>query len=910
MRTVSRLVLSAALLASLLPGAAGATSDREPVSRSTARIEQEGVHRLAGPDRYETAVALVRDQFETSPTVLLARGDDFPDALAASGLAARLNAPMLLTPPDGLHPATARELRRLKADQVVLLGGETALSADVADAVEDLDAEVLRIAGGDRHATAVRIAESAVAVGGGIDTVVLARSDAFADALAAAPLVAAADATLLLTTKGAVPDTTMAAIDDLLDQGDTVILAGGEGAISRRVAVELTAAGYDVDRIGGDTRQDTAVELARAAIDLGAGADEIVVSSARSFPDALAAGPVVIDRSGLLLLLPDGDLDDDAQPGSLLADLGDGVRSLVVAGGPVVVADDVLTDLDHLVHGAPETILTDASVVTMRDGDPTDRAGAVALRGSRIVAVGSETDVLALADEDTAIVPLREDAVLPGFVDAHTHVIGDRSRSGTPDADETLDQVVANGWTTLVELYVHQPRIDELVALDHTRRLPVRVEAYLPVRSPEGDQLDPPEYWNDYTPYEMLTDRVRVAGAKLTLDWVEETNYSLDHVRSIAEPLHDDGWSITMHAINPASATQAVTVLGDLLGGGPNVDRHRVEHLVDMTDEVIDGLAETDLIAGVQIGGTTGNLYNSERNREAYVDGQEDLFARWRDLDEAGVTMVGSTDAPWFLVPDEHPDEVVPPEDWQGFQMLHDTVTRDPMFGDPVPDWVREQALPLERAMQLLTVDGAHVLDREQEIGQLRPGFLADLVVATDDPLAVPLADVADIEVVLTMVGGESVHCTEDHPCPNPFARSRPLEVVAWDASARLPDHRANLAVDGDLDTSWISGEDPEQWIWLGLEDPARIDRMELWVDQDPAGPTRHRIVAEYGNGGFAELAVIEEETSHGQLLVLTAPPPGSTGSSQWDDIVAIKVETTASPSWPAWQEIVLFGTD
>ena len=68
-----------------------------------------------------------------------------------------------------------------------------------------------------------------------------------------------------------------------------------------------------------------------------------------------------------------------------------------------------------------DLILTGATVVTVDPGQP--RAEAVAVRGDRILAVGSRDDILALRGSRTEVLDLRGKTVLPGFHDAHDHML-------------------------------------------------------------------------------------------------------------------------------------------------------------------------------------------------------------------------------------------------------------------------------------------------------------------------------------------------------------------------------------------------------------------------------------------------------------------------------------------------------
>jgi predicted amidohydrolase YtcJ len=70
---------------------------------------------------------------------------------------------------------------------------------------------------------------------------------------------------------------------------------------------------------------------------------------------------------------------------------------------------------------APDLVIVNASVHTMDDANPT--AGAVAIAGNRIAAVGSTPEIRALAGPGTRLVDAAGKLVLPGFNDAHVHFL-------------------------------------------------------------------------------------------------------------------------------------------------------------------------------------------------------------------------------------------------------------------------------------------------------------------------------------------------------------------------------------------------------------------------------------------------------------------------------------------------------
>ncbi|MBW8827108.1 MAG: cell wall-binding repeat-containing protein [Acidobacteria bacterium] len=106
-------------------GGTGAVGD---VAFSQIAAKIPSIRRLAGPDRYFTAAAVAADQAPASTQVVLATGLDYPDALAAAPMAAKLRAPLLLTSPSCSPPATVQRLGDAGWPDVTIVGGATAVS--------------------------------------------------------------------------------------------------------------------------------------------------------------------------------------------------------------------------------------------------------------------------------------------------------------------------------------------------------------------------------------------------------------------------------------------------------------------------------------------------------------------------------------------------------------------------------------------------------------------------------------------------------------------------------------------------------------------------------------------------------------------------------------------------------------
>ncbi|MCO8128506.1 cell wall-binding repeat-containing protein [Acidimicrobiia bacterium EGI L10123] len=104
------------------------------------------VSRVAGADRYETAVTASLDWTDGANVVVLASGEDFPDALAAAPLAAFFDAPILLTGRDALPDVTRDRLAELNVADVLVMGGPEAVSNEVTNSLH-VDYQVSRVAG-------------------------------------------------------------------------------------------------------------------------------------------------------------------------------------------------------------------------------------------------------------------------------------------------------------------------------------------------------------------------------------------------------------------------------------------------------------------------------------------------------------------------------------------------------------------------------------------------------------------------------------------------------------------------------------------------------------------------------------------------------------------------------------------
>ena len=287
--------------------------------------------RYAGTSRYETALktadalkkSLKVDKFDY---IIVADGNNYPDALAGSFLAKVKKAPLILVDrsvasEDMVGDYIEKNLSN--KGTVYLLGGSDVVTARFEKSLKGINVE--RLAGTTRYETNLEILNEAKASG---EDLLACTGEGFADSLSAS---AVGKPILLVDNRGL-----MAEQKAYLDKADVqdVYLIGGADVVSNKVGRELKA--YDKDgkteRIAGDNRYKTSVEVAKAFFPKKC--DSAVLAYGMKFPDGLAGGPLAISMGSPLLLVEDTAYADAKVYGSSV-----GISKLAVLGGTDVISD-------------------------------------------------------------------------------------------------------------------------------------------------------------------------------------------------------------------------------------------------------------------------------------------------------------------------------------------------------------------------------------------------------------------------------------------------------------------------------------------------------------------------------------------------------------------------------------------
>ncbi|NLG11279.1 MAG: cadherin-like domain-containing protein, partial [Coriobacteriaceae bacterium] len=291
---------------------------------------------LEGAGRIDTAIEVSKCGFDHSDYVIIATAYAFPDALGGSSLAGVLNAPILLTSPTALPDAVRNEIIRLGASQVIVLGGESAVNADVYNQLDAIaGASVDRIWGANRYATAQAIASETISLlGGAYDgTAFIATGANFPDALGASPIAAAKGWPIYLANPN--QGDNAALINTMRSHGVTdALILGGPTVVSWEVQAALGS--LFEDRLFGDNRYLTSVAVAQYGTGpAGLSWNRVAIATGANFPDALSGGALQGAGDSVMLLTPPSGLHSEVA--TVLRNNKDSITEVRFLGGPAAL---------------------------------------------------------------------------------------------------------------------------------------------------------------------------------------------------------------------------------------------------------------------------------------------------------------------------------------------------------------------------------------------------------------------------------------------------------------------------------------------------------------------------------------------------------------------------------------------
>ena len=217
--------------------------------------------------------------------------------------------------------------------------------------------------------------------------------------------------------------------------------------------------------------------------------------------------------------------------------------------------------------------------------------------------------------------------------------------------------------------------------------------------------------------------------------------FERDELTEMVRDFDARGFQVCIHAQGDRAIETVLDAYAAVLAGtAGNPRRHRIEHGGAMYRPLADRAAALGIVVASQPGfmSTLGDGFAA-----AFGDRCDDLYA-FRSWRAAGITVAGSSDAP-----------VITADPLLG---IRDAILR--RTGDGLVLGPAERLSALD-ALDLYTTRAAFAMHREDEIGSLEPGKLADFVVLDRNPLRADPERIADIRVLATVLDGTPVYQSE-----------------------------------------------------------------------------------------------------------------------------------------------------
>lgn len=437
--------------------------------------------------------------------------------------------------------------------------------------------------------------------------------------------------------------------------------------------------------------------------------------------------------------------------------------SLAASAATVAVALVVNGSAQSGTQSTPADLLLHNGVVLTMDAK-RPRAQAVSVRGGVIVSVGTNKAVLRDRRRGTRVVNLRGRTLLPGFVDAHTHLLNESDLISLEDAQRLA---LENGITSHANMFTPSEVLARVRNFAAAGKLRVRTSLYLLHNTNCGEPLGP--WYLDEAPVTGARRMLRIPGVKIFADggscgrpavswtypnrgggsgdlWIDGDDLAQAISRAQAR-----GYQVAVHALGDRAADAALEGIRRALGGSPNRLRHRIEHAALLRPDQFPRFGQIGAIP-VLFGAFGTCAFNQGGfGRGDLLPETASYLWRWRGLVNAnpGLTIAWHADWPVFS---QNP-----------FVHLYGFAARRQVAPDgsvcrPEPEQAND-TIPVAVAVRMMTMGSAYALGVDAAVGSITVGKLADLVVVSGNPLAVQPDALPRLRVLVTLVGGRTRHC-------------------------------------------------------------------------------------------------------------------------------------------------------
>lgn len=309
----------------------------------------EAVQRIYGSTRYETSFAVADEMklnlnIDKFSSVIVADGTNYPDALAGSCLSAEINAPILMVDTNNSYAMQSLvdyvNNNLSPEGTVYILGGTNAVSDELVAMLSAFTIE--RIFGENRYETNLEILKK---ISIEDKPILICTGNNFADSLSAS----ATGFPILLVNE----ELTASQQDFLSDYiTNPIYILGGTAAVNESIESTLISCGSAVNRIYGNTRYETSIQIANSFF---SDSTSAIIAYAWNFPDGLSGGPLAHTKQTPLILTganmditPDKSAEQSAAAFAMNYTAEKSIYSGIALGGEAVLTDYTLNLVFHI----------------------------------------------------------------------------------------------------------------------------------------------------------------------------------------------------------------------------------------------------------------------------------------------------------------------------------------------------------------------------------------------------------------------------------------------------------------------------------------------------------------------------------------------------------------------------------
>ncbi len=438
-----------------------------------------------------------------------------------------------------------------------------------------------------------------------------------------------------------------------------------------------------------------------------------------------------------------------------------------------------------------DIIFHNGVVLTMETSAPQGQA--LAIQGEKILAVGSDVEVMTARGPQTQVIDLAGRTLMPGFIDGHSHFLAFYDRQGGT-FDEAIQTALALGITGLTEQKADESLLDLLFQAEENERLRLRVNAFPQYNDSQlnsagsssimqvwypanGPILDADKKLRipgikifvdgDYSPArgcwaltDPLPEEVRADFAFCGNEW-GDIYWTQEELNQVVAGIQAAGFRASFHSMGDRAIIMTLNAIEYALDGESNEGyRHQIQHNSLLPTDQLQRYVDLGIIASVR-----GNFGTCDQDW-IYLFGPErlDWVTNRYALPGLGVHSFVEMDWAWPSDPfDPYTQKSANP-----FVHLYGLVTRQQAREDGtvcMPDSVlAKHSISVAKALEMFTLEPAYAVSQENVLGSLKPGKYADVIILSDNPLTMDPNELWKTQVLMTMVGGNVEYCAEGNP--------------------------------------------------------------------------------------------------------------------------------------------------